>query len=145
MRHVDEVQSALIEYLKSDTILVNLLGTPDQIKETEWQGADFIYPAVRVENTIKPNKVYCSPDDVEITIFCLSEKKSSKQCSQISARVADLLHDLRNISRTNDLIPKVFTSGVQFVFFRVTSIPYPKQQENQNIWVSPVEVVSQVK
>jgi len=136
MRTVDEVQLALIERLKADTALVALLGTADQIKETEWQGASFVYPAVRVENTVRPNVAYCPPDDVDITIFCLSEQKSSKQCSLIAARVSKLLHNTRGITATN---------GVNFVFFRVTSIPYPKQQEGQSVWQSPVEIVSQVK
>jgi hypothetical protein len=136
MRTVDEVQLALIERLKADTALVALLGTADQIKETEWQGANFVFPAVRVENTIKPNIVYCSPDDVDITIFCLSEQKSSKQCSQIAARVSTLFHNTRGITASN---------GVNFIFFRVASIPYPKQQEGQSVWSSPVEIVSQVK
>ena len=135
MRTVDEVQIALIEHLKKDAALITLLGTPDQIKETEWQGAEFVFPAVRVENTVKPNVVYCSPDDVEITIFCLSEKKSSKQCSLVAAEVANYLHNTRGITATN---------GVKFVFFRVASIPYPKQQEGQTVWVSPVEIVAQV-
>ena len=50
MRTPDEIQIALIERLKANTALVALLGTADQIKETEWQGAEFTYPAVRVEN-----------------------------------------------------------------------------------------------
>jgi hypothetical protein len=135
MKTVDEVQIALIEHLKKDTKLVALLGTPDQIKETEWQGAEFVYPAVRVENVVKPNVVYCSPDNVDITIFCLSEKKSSKQCSLVAAEVADYLHNTRGILATN---------GVNFVFFRVASIPYPKQQEGMSVWISPLEIVSQV-
>lgn len=136
MRTVDEVQLALIERLKADSVLVTLLGTADQIKETEWQGANFVFPAVRVENTIKPNIAYCPPDDVEITIFCLSEQKSSKQCSLVAARVAKLLHNTRGITASN---------GVNFVFFRVTSITYPKQQEGQSVWISPVEISAQVK
>ena len=135
MRTVDEVQLALIERLKADTALVALLGTADQIKETEWQGASFVYPAVRVENTVRPNVAYCPPDDVDITIFCLSEQKSSKQCSKIAAAVAKVFHNKRGETATN---------GVKFVFSRVTSITYPKQQEGQSVWVSPVEIVAQV-
>ena len=135
MRTVDEVQLALIERLKADTALVALLGTADQIKETEWQGAAFVYPAVRVENTVKPNMAYCPPDDVDITIFCLSEQKSSKQCSKVAAAVAKVFHNKRGETATN---------GVKFVFSCVTSITYPKQQEGQSVWVSPVEIVAQV-
>ena len=135
MKTVDEVQLALIERLKADTALVTLLGTADQIKETEWQGAVFVFPAVRVENTIKPNMAYCPPDDVDITIFCLSEQKSSKQCSLIASAVAKVFHNKRGQTATN---------GVKFVFSRVASIPYPKQQEGQSIWISQVEIVAQV-
>jgi len=134
MKTVDEVQIALIERLKGDAALVTLLGTADQIKEPEWQGAEFTYPAVRVENTIKPNIAYCPPDDVEITVFCLSEKKSSKQCSLIAAEVANYLHKH----------PFNSSNGVKFLFLRVSVIPYPKQQEGQSIWISPVEIVAQV-
>lgn len=135
MRSVDEVQVALVERLKADINLVTLLGTSDQIKETEWQGAEFKFPAVRVENAVKPNIVYCSPDDVEIVIYCLSEKKSSKQCSEIAKAVTDIFHNKRGETASN---------GVKFVFSRVTRVPYPKQQEGQTIWVSPVEITAQV-
>lgn len=134
MKTVDEIQIALIERLKADSALITLLGTSDQIKETEWQGAEFVFPAVRVENTVKPNIVPCSPDDVDITIFCLSEKKSSKQCSLISAEVANYLHNTRFTA----------ANGTKFMFLKVVSISYPKQQEEQSVWMSPVEIVAQV-
>jgi hypothetical protein len=134
MRTVDEVQLALIERLKADTALVALLGTADQIKEKEWQGANFIFPAVRVENDVSPNKPYCSPDDVVITIFCMSEQKSSKQCQMVMKEVATYLHGH----------PFNASNGLKFVFIRVTLMPYPKQQEGQSVWISPIEIAAQV-
>jgi hypothetical protein len=134
MRTVDEVQAALIEYLKAQLSLTTLLGSSTQIKETEWQGAEFTYPAVRVENTVIPNVVYCSPDTVNATIFSLSEQKSSKQCSVVATEIANLLHGKSFVA----------TNGVHFLFIRVTKIPYPKQQEGHSIWQSPVELTGQV-
>ena len=136
MRTPDEVQLALIEHLKADATLIALLGTADHIKEVEWQGAEFTYPAVRVENDVMPdNKApYCYPDDVNITIFCMSEKKSSKECQLVMKEIATYLHGH----------PFTATNGLKFVFIRVTKMPYPKQQEGQTIWVSPIELVAQV-
>ena len=134
MRTPDEVQVALIEHLKADATLVTLLGTADHIKEVEWQGAEFTYPAVRVENDVMPNEAYCPPDDVNITIFCMSEKKSSKECQLVMREIAIYLHKH----------PFTATSGLRFVFIRVTKMPYPKQQEGQTIWVSPIELTAQV-
>jgi len=134
VRTPDEVQVALIEHLKADVNLVALLGDSDHIKEVEWQGAEYTYPAVRVENDVMPNKPYCSPDDVSITIFCMSEKKSSKECQMVMKEVATYLHGH----------PFKGTNGANFVFIRVTKMPYPKQQEGQNIWVSPIEISAQI-
>jgi hypothetical protein len=134
MRTPDEVQVALIEHLKADATLITLLGTADNIKEVEWQGADYTYPAVRVENDVDPNKPYCSPDDVKITIFCMSEKKSSKECQLVMKEIANRLHGH----------PFNGSNGLKFVFIRVTHLPYPKQQEGKTIWVSPIEIAAQV-
>jgi hypothetical protein len=134
MRTVDEVQIALVDKLKTDTVLVALLGVSDKVKETQWQGSDFTYPAVRVENDVMPSPDGCSPDGVEITIFCLSEQKSSKQCSLIAAEVARLLHNT-NFTGVN---------GVKFIGVKVKRIPYPRQQEGQSIWQSPVQITALV-
>jgi hypothetical protein len=135
MRTVEEVQAGLIERLKADTALVALLGSSDRIKETEWQGADFVFPAVRVENDVLPSIDGCSPDNVEIVITVLSETKTSKQCSLISAEISRLFHC------------KTFKSvaGVSYLSVKVTRVPYPKQQEGQSIWQSPIQISAQVK
>jgi hypothetical protein len=135
MKALADVQASVIAALKADVPLVTLLGTSDQIKEVEWQGSDFVYPAVRVETAITPNEVYCNPDGLEIVIYCMSEKKSSRQCSLVADAVAKVFHDKRGYS----------SAGITFVFSRVTRLPYPKQQEGQSIWTSPVEVAAQVK
>lgn len=137
MRSPLEVQVALIAYLKANAGLVALLGTADQIKEVEWQGADFVYPAVRVENDVMPNKVDCEPDDVDVTIFVMSEKKSSYQTNQIVDYVAKLFHAKRNLFTA--------ANGVVWFYSRTEKAPYPKQQEGQSIWVSPIEIKAQVK
>lgn len=132
-----DVQIALIEYLKADTNLVTMLGTPDQIKEVEWQGADFIYPAVRVENTVHPNMVDCSPDDVDVTIWVMSEKKSSLQTNQIVDYIAKMFYAKRNLFTASN--------GLVLVYSRTTEAPYPSQQEGQSVWQSAIQISAQVK
>lgn len=135
MKTVDEVQIALLEYLKAQTTLTDLLGVAGQIKETQWQGTDFNYPAVRVGNDVLPNPLGCGPDGVEGSVLVFSESKSSKQCSLIAAEVSRLLHTKNFKSATN---------GVQFMKIYVTRITYPSQMEGLNIWQSQVQITAQV-
>jgi len=131
---IDEVQIGLIEYLKSKTTLTTLLTTSEHIKETQWQGTEFTYPAVRTGNDILPSIDGCSPDTVEGVVYCLSEQKSSKQCSTIAAEVSRLLH---RVSFTS-------SNGVKFIRIWVTRVTYPTQTEETTIWQSQVQIKAQV-
>jgi hypothetical protein len=135
MRTTDEVQIALLAYLKAQSTLVSMLSTSEQIKETQWQGTDFTYPAVRLGNDVLPSQDGCSPDGVEGTILVFSENKSSKQCSQIAGEVARLLHRLSFTSAV---------SGVKFMRIYVAKVTYPTQAEGTTIWSSQVQITAQV-
>jgi hypothetical protein len=43
------LKQAVINLLKADTTLVTALGNSDKIKEAQFQGQDFSYPAIRVD------------------------------------------------------------------------------------------------
>lgn len=134
MRTVDEVQIALLAYLKAQTSLTALLSA-GEIKETQWQGVDFSYPAVRVGNDVLPSQDGCSPDGVEGAVLVFTEDKSSKRCSQIAAQVSTILHRLSFTSTTN---------GVKFMRIYVTRVTYPNQVEGTTIWQSQVQITAQV-
>ena len=135
MRTVDEVQIALLAYLKAQTSLTVLLASAGQIKETQWQGVDFVYPAVRLGLDVMPNKQDCPPDEVEGSVFVFTEDKSSRRCSQISGEVSRILHRLSFTSAIN---------GVKFMRIYVVKEPYPTQSEGSTIWQSQVQITAQV-
>lgn len=89
---IEQAQAGLISYLKSITALVTILGSASQIKEYFWQGADFVYPGVRLQMGVakaqgEPN---CGRWLLPFYVMCFSEQKSSKQCSQIASIVATM-------------------------------------------------------
>jgi hypothetical protein len=112
-----------------------MLGTDGQIKESQWQGTDFTYPAVRLGNDIIPNDKDCPPDTVEGTISVFTEEKSSKRCSQISSEIAKILHRTSFTSAVN---------GVKFIRITVTRVTYPNQLEDMSIWQSQVQITALV-
>lgn len=135
MKTVEEVQTALLAYLKAQTSITSLLANSGQIKETQWQGEDYSYPAIRVGNDVLPSKDGCSPDGVEGSVFIFSEQKSSKQCSQVASEVSKVLHRLSFTSAVN---------GAKFMRIYVDRVTYPKQLEGTTIWQSQVQITAQV-
>lgn len=49
MVNLNNLQKAIIQLLKANTPLVAALTSDGDIKEAQWQGQDFIYPAIRVD------------------------------------------------------------------------------------------------
>lgn len=103
----DVVQADLIAALKDNAALVTALTKPDpevqgqtvggvnNIKESQWAGTDFIYPAVRVRvNRQVPitDRQNCDHARLSFSIRVLTEGGSSKQADQIAGVVADQLH-----------------------------------------------------
>ena len=64
MRSIEEVQGAMISYLKSQSPVTSLLGGTTEIRESEWQGTDFVYPAVRLSIDWMPSVNGCGLYDV---------------------------------------------------------------------------------
>jgi hypothetical protein len=125
---IEQAQAAIISYLKSITALVTALGDVFQIKEYFWQGADFVYPGVRLQMGIQkaqgePN---CGKWLLPFYVLCFSEGKSSKQCSQIASIVATI-HGKQ---------PGVL-NGVDFVRFYVDLLVPPIRQDELT-WRSEV-------
>lgn len=87
-------KAAWIASLKSKPTLVSLLLVPGEtsVKEIQWQGTEFEYPAVRVAVDFMPSVNRCGPDDGDITIEIFSAEKSSKQSVHISSIIYQLYH-----------------------------------------------------
>ena len=87
-----EIQKALIAQLKADTDLVawlTALSAGNEIRETNWQGATFSYPAVRAavgSQLPGPNasKCYLTTGETPFTIVSLSESDSSQQADELA-------------------------------------------------------------
>jgi hypothetical protein len=92
MADIETSQAAWIAYLKSKTQLVALLDSSLQIKEQQWQGDEFKYPAIRVAVDYFPTVEGCGPDDIDVTIDVFSEQKSSKEAAHIAAVLQSILH-----------------------------------------------------
>lgn len=124
-----QVQSAVISYLKGQTSITSLLtgisGT--EIREYQWQGADFVYPALRVYVDLQPSINGCGPDTAMVCIEAHSEEKSSLQCQTLGGSLTTLLHKKR------------FKAGVvDFVMVRVTDVTRPERTIFG--WMSKVNV-----
>ena len=61
----DDIQAGLVAYLKAQTTtIVALLDSSGEIKEDQWQGTTFLYPAVRVDLGPQLPKANCDAADV---------------------------------------------------------------------------------
>jgi len=84
----ESIQADLITQLKSITTVTSLLPEGSSgIKEYQWQGDTFQYPAVRLdlEDTGYEfdEQEKCRLYFAEFSIYIFSEERSSKQCSQV--------------------------------------------------------------
>lgn len=90
----ETIWASWITYLKSKTALTNLLtnGGANEIRESQWQGDDFEYPAVRISMDYMPSSIDCF-DSIDVIIEVFSEQKSSKEAAHIAATIYGLLHN----------------------------------------------------
>jgi len=87
-------KASWIASLKSKPSITSLLLIPgsDSVKEEQWQGTSFQYPAVRVAVDFMPSINRCGPDDGDITIEVFSAEKTSKQSAHIASVIYQLYH-----------------------------------------------------
>lgn len=87
-------QAAVISRLKADTTLTAWLtarSAGDEVRESQWQGAAFTYPAVRVDvGTQTPlgnGPCYLENGVITFTVLSFSEQDSSKQADTLAGLV----------------------------------------------------------
>lgn len=131
MQNSITTKSAMLGYLKSQASITSLLGSPTDIKERQWQGEDFEFPAIRVSLDYMPSLNGCGPDDAEFMIEVFSDKPSSMEADNISGTISTLLHK------------HPFTySGVKFPVVIVTKVD--KAERSIYGWLSRINLKIQV-
>lgn len=131
MQNNVDVKAAMLAYLKSLSTVVALLSGSKEIKEAQWQGTEFVYPAIRVSLDYRPSINGCGPDDADFTIEAFSEKQSSLEADTISGTMANLLHKHPFIS-----------NGMKFPTVIVTKIQ--KAERSIYGWRSQIDLRTQV-
>lgn len=124
------IQQTIISKLKADTPLVNYLtnqSATNEIREAQWQGAQFVYPAVRVQaggQLPDGNLGSCHTSRSETTITITSHSESD------SSREADVLMGLVNAAIFGKRL-----SGTGFRSMLVDSDSLLKAtRENNRVW-----------
>jgi hypothetical protein len=82
------VQAGVVAKLKANTALIAWLTTysaQNEIRENQWQGRTFVYPAVRVDllTQTEPGNPPCY-SQVLFNVFCFTEGDSSKDCAVLA-------------------------------------------------------------
>lgn len=90
----NSIQAALITYLKANSSLLAKLSSSADIKESQWQGTDFIYPAVRIDlgTQVPEGNPLCNYSSLPITVQVFTEDASSLNCDTIAGIIGNILH-----------------------------------------------------
>lgn len=91
----DDVQAGFILKAKNNSGIVAVLNSSNEIKEAQYQGADFLYPALRVSigtQTVDLSSPFCQFGFLPFTWKVFSEQKSSQQADNIMGIVNAVFH-----------------------------------------------------
>jgi hypothetical protein len=91
----DIIQGDFIMKMKTATTITSLLVSAEDIKEDQYQGTDFNFPAIRfalMQQTPLPAGSPCDHAKCNFAVRCYSEEASSKQVDQLATAVNDFLH-----------------------------------------------------
>jgi hypothetical protein len=97
----DVLQAAIVATLKADTALTTWLAarsSSGEIREAQYQGTTFEYPAVRVaigEQIPEGDTCYLTGAIVTFEMWCYSEHDSSQECDQLAKLAADAVFGKR--------------------------------------------------
>ena len=127
MKSSEDIQAALLTYLKAQTSITGLLSDTNEIREDQWQARNFIYPNVRIDLGIqRPELSHGCPSSVTGSVLCFSDQNSSKQADDMAGAAAATLHQ------------KAFTrGGIRFSMMRVTDL-VPAIRVDDRTWRSQV-------
>lgn len=89
------LQKALIARMKVNTGIIAVLNGATEVREQQWQGRAFTYPAVRLALGTQAPRIemeICTWSRLSFSILCLSENRSSKQSDQLAGAVNTAFH-----------------------------------------------------
>lgn len=131
------VQAGIVAKLKAATTLVAWLtarSVEDEIRENQWQGRDFVYPATRVD--LLPQVPLGNPpctSEIGFNVHCFSESDSSRQADTLAGLVEEAL------ART------AFT-GTDFRSGRVrTESIVPANRTGERVWQATVQFMAMLQ
>lgn len=113
------LKRGIVQHLKSDTTVTSLLSGTSQIKESNYQGQDFVYPAIRID--VQPQiPLGTGTDRVRLSrslwiIRVYSEDKSSAPANRLLSAVISSLFDSQIHGTNENNIPN-------FVLIRINLI-----------------------
>jgi len=129
------IQSALISKANGDTVIVASPLVSGSVREFNFQGTDFSYPAVRLQIEsqidVADTNVHC-PSQVDFSWYVFSEKASSLEANSIAGR---LVSELRGLSFSQN--------NIKFVKIRVLE-NIPAIREDERTWRAQVRCQSVV-
>ena len=118
MVNPNHIQEGLLLKLQGVAAVTSLLSASTQIKEDQWQGTTFTYPAVRIDLGILMPIADCPDVTVEFGIECFSESASTHEANNIAYEVNEALHG------------KAFTSGsARFTIYSRGLVPAKRSEE----------------
>lgn len=128
----NEIQAAIVTWLKSRTLITNELYDSEQIKEEQYQGTLSVYPAIRVRLiSNKPENKQGCVQPITLGIQVYTEDSSSKNCDKIAGIIGKELHS------------KQFSvSGFLFGMF-ITDL-VPAYRRDAQTWMSEVLIKADV-
>ena len=122
------VQAAWIDYLQGNAAVLALSSNfPVEIREQNYQGEKFVYPAIRVMCEITGGECI---DDCFTIISCFSEQKSSKEAQNIAGTIAPGVHN------------KSFTqNGLRFSSIKAKTL---RAVQENGVWKADVQINAKV-
>lgn len=118
----DEIQEALLDYAKSKALILAKLTDTEEIREDQWQGREFSYPAIRLRIIL--NEALECGQRIEFSFQAFSENSSSQQADDICGTINDEFH---NNSFTSD--------GIRFSGVICSNLA-PAVRQDQRTWRS---------
>ena len=128
----NEIQAAIVGWLKTRTLITNELIDSEQVKEEQYQGTLSVYPAVRVRLiSNQPNNKQGCVQPITLGIQVYTEDASSKNCDRIAGIIGKELHS-----------KQFSTSGFLFGMF-ITDL-VPAYRRDAQTWMSEVLIKADV-
>jgi len=98
---IEQLSDAVIAFLKADVAIVAVVG--DEIREANWMGSDFTYPALRVDTSRMSAQILngnCEGEWFLITfsVYIFSEGRSSKAGQNLAGLVGRRFQNNRLIT-----------------------------------------------